>query len=132
MAEAAPGDPGEHDRPVQRAAVGEALKYLPGVLISNAGTDMSFGVTVLARTGEDAAGKPRFGSFIVEQGTKGYTLGPKLRGIGWKGLDTRDLYFEGVWVPGRQVAGDPADGLAALAACQGFWTLDAPGRGPVR
>jgi alkylation response protein AidB-like acyl-CoA dehydrogenase len=79
--------------------------------ISNAGTDMSFGVTVLARTGEDADGKPRFGSFIVEHGTKGYTLGPKLRGIGWKGLDTRDLFFDDVWVPDRQVVGEPGGGL---------------------
>jgi short/branched chain acyl-CoA dehydrogenase len=80
--------------------------------ISNAGTDMSFGVTVLARTGEDSRGKPRFGSFIVEQGTRGYTLGPKLRGIGWKGLDTRDLFFDGVWVPDSQVVGEPGGGLA--------------------
>ena len=80
--------------------------------ISNAGTDMSFGVTVLARTGEDAAGKPRFGSFIVEQGTAGYTLGPKLRGIGWRGLDTRDLFFDGAWVPDSQVVGEPGGGLA--------------------
>jgi len=80
--------------------------------ISNAGTDMSFGVTVLARTGEDPDGRPRFGSFIVEQGTPGYTLGPKLRGIGWKGLDTRDLFFDNVWVPDDQVVGEPGGGLA--------------------
>ena len=80
--------------------------------ISNAGTDMSFGVTVLARTGETPDGRPRFGSFIVENGTKGYTLGPKLRGIGWKGLDTRDLFFDNVWVPDSQVVGEPGDGLA--------------------
>jgi alkylation response protein AidB-like acyl-CoA dehydrogenase len=80
--------------------------------ISNAGTDMSFGVTVLARTGEDPDGKPRFGSFIVENGTPGYTLGPKLRGIGWKGLDTRDLFFDNVWVPDSQVVGEPGGGLA--------------------
>jgi len=80
--------------------------------ISNAGTDMSFGVTVLARTGEGPSGKPRFGSFIVETGTQGYTLGPKLRGIGWKGLDTRDLFFDRVWVPDSQVVGDPGGGLA--------------------
>ena len=80
--------------------------------ISNAGTDMSFGVTVLARTGEDPVGRPRFGSFIVEKGTQGYTLGPKLRGIGWKGLDTRDLFFDGVWVPDSQVVGEPGGGLA--------------------
>ncbi len=80
--------------------------------ISNAGTDLSFGVTVLARTGEDAAGRPRFGSFIVEHGTDGYTLGPKLRGIGWKSLDTRDLFFDDVWVPDAQVVGEPGGGLA--------------------
>ena len=79
--------------------------------ITNAGTDMSFGVTVLARTGEDASGKPQFGSFIVEQGTKGYTLGPKLRGIGWKSADTRDLFFDDVWVPDDQVVGEPGGGL---------------------
>jgi short-chain 2-methylacyl-CoA dehydrogenase len=80
--------------------------------ISNAGTDMSFGVTVLARTGEDADGKPRFGSFIVEHAAPGYTQGPKLRGIGWKGLDTRDLFFDNVWVPDSQVVGEPGGGLA--------------------
>src|SRR6202042_720480 len=79
--------------------------------ITNAGTDMSFGVTVLARTGEDADGKPRYGSFIVEHGTEGDTLGPKLRGIGWKGADTRDLFFDDVWVPDSQVVGEPGGGL---------------------
>jgi alkylation response protein AidB-like acyl-CoA dehydrogenase len=80
--------------------------------ISNAGTDMSFGVTVLARIGEDAGGKPRFGSFIVERGSAGYTTGPKLRGIGWHSLDTRELFFDDVWVPDDQVVGEPGAGLA--------------------
>jgi alkylation response protein AidB-like acyl-CoA dehydrogenase len=79
--------------------------------ISNAGTDMSFGVTVLARTGEAADGRPRFGSFIVERGTRGYTTGPKLRGIGWKALDTRDLFFDDVFVPDDRVVGEPGAGL---------------------
>src|SRR3954462_5831124 len=41
--------------------------------ISNAGTDMSFGVTVLART-QNVEGKPRFGSFVVEKDTPGFTM----------------------------------------------------------
>src|SRR3954462_13332543 len=41
--------------------------------ISNAGTDMSFGVTVLART-QDVEDKPRFGSFVVEKDTPGFTM----------------------------------------------------------
>jgi len=79
--------------------------------ISNAGTDMSFGVTVLARIDEGADGKPRFGSFIVERGAQGYSEGPKLRGIGWHSLDTRELFFDDVWVPDDQVVGEPGAGL---------------------
>src|SRR5580704_6130172 len=66
--------------------------------ISNAGTDMSFGVTLLARTGSSGEA-PRFASFVVEKDTAGFTMGPKMRGIGWRGLDTRELYFDEVWVP---------------------------------
>jgi len=73
--------------------------------ISNAGTDMSFGVTLLARAGE------HYATFVVEKGTPGFTMGPKLRGIGWRGLDTRELYFDDVWVPDDQLIGDPALGL---------------------
>jgi alkylation response protein AidB-like acyl-CoA dehydrogenase len=79
--------------------------------ISNAGTDMSYGVVVLARTGERADGSPVFGSFIVEKGVTGYTLGPKLMGIGWRGLDTRQLFFTDVFVPDDQVLGEPDSGL---------------------
>jgi alkylation response protein AidB-like acyl-CoA dehydrogenase len=34
-----------------------------------------------------------------------------MRGIGWKGLDTRELFFDDVWVPGDHLVGDPAMGL---------------------
>src|SRR5690606_35880573 len=78
--------------------------------ISNAGTDMSFGVTVLARTGSGERG-PRFGSFMVERGTPGFTMGPKMPGIGWRGLDTRELYFDDVFVPDDHLVGDPELGL---------------------
>jgi len=78
--------------------------------ISNAGTDMSFGVTLLARTGSrDQA--PKFATFVVEKDTAGFTMGPKMRGIGWRGLDTRELYFDDVWVPHDHLIGDPDLGL---------------------
>jgi short-chain 2-methylacyl-CoA dehydrogenase len=73
--------------------------------ISNAGTDMSFGVTLLARTGANYA------TFVVENDTPGFTMGPKMRGIGWRGLDTRELYFDDVWVPDEHLVGDPNLGL---------------------
>jgi len=83
--------------------------------MSNAGTDMSFGVTVLART-QDVDGKPRFASIVVERDTPGFTMGPKMRGIGWRGLDTRELWFEDVWVPDEHLIGDPDLGLSQFLA----------------
>jgi short/branched chain acyl-CoA dehydrogenase len=80
--------------------------------ISNAGTDMSFGVTLLARTESGAGQQPAFASFVVEKDTPGFNMGPKLRGIGWRGLDTRELYFDDVWVADDHLVGDPAMGLS--------------------
>jgi alkylation response protein AidB-like acyl-CoA dehydrogenase len=80
--------------------------------ISNAGTDMSFGVTLLARTTSSEAEAPKFASFVVEKDTAGFTMGPKMRGIGWRGLDTRELYFDDVWVPAEHLVGDPDLGLS--------------------
>src|SRR3954453_5027271 len=74
--------------------------------ISNAGTDMSFGVTLLARTEE------KYATFVVEKGTDGFTMGPKMRGIGWRGLDTRELWFDDVWVPDEHLVGEPDLGLS--------------------
>ncbi len=79
--------------------------------ISNAGTDMSFGVTLLARTNESDE-SPRYASFVVEKEAHGFTMGSKMHGIGWRGLDTRELYFDDVWVPDDHLVGDPAMGLA--------------------
>ena len=79
--------------------------------ISNAGTDMSYGVIVLASTAEADSGRPSYGNFIIERGADGYSFGPKLRGIGWRGLDTRQLYFTDVFVPEDQVLGNPDTGL---------------------
>ena len=80
--------------------------------ISNAGTDMSFGVTLLARIGGEVDGVSRYASFVVEKETPGVTMGPKMRGIGWRGLDTRELFFDDVWVPDDQLVGNPDMGLA--------------------
>ena len=97
--------------------------------ISNAGTDMSFGVTLLARTESDEGTGPTFASFVVEKDTPGFTMGPKMRGIGWRGLDTRELYFDDVWVADDHLVGDPAMGLSQfLRHPRGRTHLD---RGPV-
>src|ERR1700733_7460511 len=43
--------------------------------ISNAGTDMSFGVTLLARTDTGDGERQAFASFVVEKDTPGFTMG---------------------------------------------------------
>lgn len=79
--------------------------------ISNAGTDMTMGVTLLARTGVDDNGKPSYGTFFVEKGTPGFSIGAKMRGIGWKALDTRPLAFDDVHIGDDHLVGDPSMGL---------------------
>lgn len=77
--------------------------------ISNAGTAMSLGPVVLARTSQD---ERRFGAFLIERETPGFSVGPKLRGIGWHALDTRSLSFEDVRLTNEHVIGDPGKGLS--------------------
>src|SRR5437588_3893811 len=84
--------------------------------ISNAGTDMSFGVTLLARTEAADGQRPTYASLVVEKDTAGFTMGPKMRGIGWRGLDTRELFFDDVWVPDEHLVGDPDLGLSQFLA----------------
>jgi short-chain 2-methylacyl-CoA dehydrogenase len=106
-------DAGSDARGIQtRAAPHDGGWLINGrkTFISNAGTDMSFGVTLLART-DTGEGEHGFASFVVERDTPGYTTGPKMRGIGWRGLDTRELYFDDVWVPAEHLLGDPSLGL---------------------
>jgi short/branched chain acyl-CoA dehydrogenase len=77
--------------------------------ISNAGTDMSLGPVVLARTSLD---ERHFGAFMVERGTPGFGLGPKLKGIGWHSLDSRELTFDDVALEDEHLIGDDRRGLS--------------------
>jgi alkylation response protein AidB-like acyl-CoA dehydrogenase len=109
-------DAGSDARGIQTRAVRHDGGWLINgrkTFISNAGTDMSFGVTLLARTETDDPGaKPSYATFVVEKDTPGFTMGPKMRGIGWRGLDTRELWFDDVWVADEHLVGDPAMGLS--------------------
>src|SRR4051812_38916051 len=114
-------DAGSDARGIQTRAVRHDGGWLINgrkTFISNAGTDMSFGVTLLARTETGTSGnergdeKPSYATFVVEKDTAGFTMGPKMRGIGWKGLDTRELWVDDVWVADEHLVGDPAMGLS--------------------
>jgi short/branched chain acyl-CoA dehydrogenase len=81
------------------------------MFISNAGTEMSLGVTVLAVTGTTDGDSRRFGTFFVPEGTAGYTKGRPLRKLGWHALDTRELVFSDCWVPDDNLIGEEGNGL---------------------
>jgi alkylation response protein AidB-like acyl-CoA dehydrogenase len=87
--------------------------------ISNAATDMSLGPVVLARTaGSDGSGEdaPSYASFMVPLDTEGFSFGPKMRGIGWHALDSRELSFDGVLVGEDHLIGEEGGGLRQFLA----------------
>jgi short-chain 2-methylacyl-CoA dehydrogenase len=78
---------------------------------SNAGTEMSQGVVLLAVSGARGDGGREYSAFMVERGTPGFRLGRNLGKIGWDATDTRELIFEGCRVPGDHLIGAPGVGL---------------------
>jgi alkylation response protein AidB-like acyl-CoA dehydrogenase len=97
----------------RQADSGWILNDTKMLFISNAGTEMNLGVTVLAVTGSDDNGRKRYGTFFVPEGTDGYTKGQPLRKLGWHALDTRELVFTDRWLPhDHLIAGGCTAGLA--------------------
>jgi short-chain 2-methylacyl-CoA dehydrogenase len=74
--------------------------------ITNAGTDMSGGVTITARTGED-----EISNIIVPRDTPGYNVEPPYRKMGWNASDTRPLAFDGATVPEENLLGARGKGF---------------------
>ena len=68
------------------------------VFITNAGTEISAGVTATAVTGE-VDGVRQISAIAIERGTPGYTQAPKYRKLGWHASDTRELLFDDCHVP---------------------------------
>jgi len=79
--------------------------------ITNAGTDISAGVTITAVTGTDG-GSPRISALLVERGTPGYTQAPRYRKLGWHASDTRELTFAGCRVPAGNLLGTQGAGMS--------------------
>ncbi len=77
--------------------------------ITNAGTEISAGVTITAVTGTDA-GDPQISAIAVERGTPGYTQAPKYRKLGWHASDTRELFFDDCHVPAGNLIGSEGGG----------------------
>jgi short-chain 2-methylacyl-CoA dehydrogenase len=80
--------------------------------ITNAGTDISGVVCIIARTpGADGEGGPEISNFIVPQDTPGYEQGEPYRKMGWNASDTRPLSFSDCRVQAENLLGRQGDGL---------------------
>jgi short-chain 2-methylacyl-CoA dehydrogenase len=76
------------------------------MFITNAGTDITWGVTITARTGDG-----EISNIVVENGTPGYTISAPMKKLGWRASDTRELSFEDVSVPEENLLGPRGAGF---------------------
>jgi short/branched chain acyl-CoA dehydrogenase len=79
--------------------------------ITNAGTDMTGGVTITAVTGMQADGHKEITNFIIPKGTAGYIIGNPYHKMGWRASDTRPLSFEDCQVPDENRLGTRGSGF---------------------
>ena len=50
-------------------------------------------------------------AFIIEKGTKGLSLGKPEKKMGWRGSDTRSVFFENMIIPKDSILGSPSKGF---------------------
>jgi len=79
--------------------------------ITNSGTDVTAGVTVIARTGTRENGRAELTAIIVPQDTPGYTRGSGYEKLGWRAADQHPLSFEDCRVPEAHLLGERGAGL---------------------
>ncbi len=76
------------------------------MFITNAGTDITWGVTITARTAAD-----EISNLVVCNGTPGYEISAPLHKMGWKASDTRALTFSDCRVPESHLLGARGQGF---------------------
>lgn len=79
--------------------------------ITNAGTEMTGGVTITAVTGKQQDGHKEITNLIVPRGTPGYIIGNPYHKMGWRASDTRPLSFEDCQIPEENLLGHRGDGF---------------------
>jgi len=84
--------------------------------ITNSGTDITAGATVIARTGTREGVRPELTAIIVPQDTSGYTRGKAYEKLGWRASDQHPLYFEDCRVPEENLLGERGRGFHQFLA----------------
>jgi short-chain 2-methylacyl-CoA dehydrogenase len=96
-----------------RAELNDGVWHINGskAFITNAGTQMTGGITITAVTGMQPDGHKEITNLIVPQGTPGYIVGSPFHKMGWRASDTRPLSFEDCQVPDENRLGERGDGF---------------------
>jgi alkylation response protein AidB-like acyl-CoA dehydrogenase len=84
--------------------------------ITNASTDISGGVTVMASTGSRDDGRKELSCFLVESGTPGYVAKPMHGKMMWRASNTSTLYFEDCRIPKDNLLGQLGKGFHQMLA----------------
>ena len=69
------------------------------------------GTIIITAVVDDGTEGNQIGAFIVEKGTEGLRIGEPEHKMGWKGSDTRSVYFEDMYIPKENVLGNPSKGF---------------------
>ena len=81
------------------------------IFITNASTDISLGVTILAKTGVREDGKKELSCILVENGVPGYEAREMKGKMVWRASNTSELYFEDCRVPKENLLGKQGEGF---------------------
>ena len=84
------------------------------IFITNAATDITSGVTVLARTGTREDGRPELSCILVESGTPGFEAREMHGKLMWRGSNTSELYFDDCRVPAENLLGTRGHGFRQM------------------
>lgn len=74
-------------------------------------TNAGYAGTIIITAVVDGGDDKQIGAFIVEKGTDGLRIGEPEDKMGWKGSDTRSVYFEDMYIPKENVLGNPSKGF---------------------
>ncbi len=84
--------------------------------ITNSGSSITSLVTVTARTGERADGRPEISTIIVPSDTPGFVAEKAYDKLGWHASDTHPLSFSDARVPEANLLGERGRGYAQFLA----------------
>ena len=68
-------------------------------------------ITITAKIVDKNSSRKNIGAFIVESDSQGIKFGSPEKKMGWKGSDTRTVFFDNVKIPKENILGDPNKGF---------------------